>query len=125
MPTKDRLRDFIAAVESGDHVGAIERFYHDDASMQENQNPPHVGRLNLMERERQALAKFKMKTHPAKHALLDGDLVVINWIFEMTDEEGRMKRLEELSIQEWRGDKVYREQFYYDPQQLKTFITPS
>jgi ketosteroid isomerase-like protein len=118
MPSRKTVMEFIAAVESGDHVGAIERYYHDDATMQENQNPPRVGRAFLMERERQALARYSFVTHPAKRVLVDGDLVVINWIFEMTDKDGRRKTLDELSIQQWRGDRVAREQFYYDPKQL-------
>ena len=32
MPSRARLDEFIAAVESGDHAGAIERFYTEDAS---------------------------------------------------------------------------------------------
>ena len=44
MPTRARLDEFIAAVVSGDHAGAIERYYTEDASMQENAAPPRVGR---------------------------------------------------------------------------------
>ena len=40
MPTRARLDEFIAAVVSGDHAGAIERFYTEDASMQENAAAP-------------------------------------------------------------------------------------
>ena len=36
MPTRARLDEFIAVVVSGDHAGAIERYYTEDASMQEN-----------------------------------------------------------------------------------------
>jgi len=36
MPSRARLDEFIAAVVSGDHAGAIERYYTEDASMQEN-----------------------------------------------------------------------------------------
>lgn len=118
MPSRETVKAFIAAVESGDHVGAIERFYHDDASMQENHNPPHVGRDVLVAREQQAQAKFSIATLPAKHVLVDGDRVVVNWIFELTDSQGHTKRLDELSIQEWRGERIFREQFYYDPKQL-------
>ena len=32
MPSRARLDEFIAAVVSGDHAGAIERFYTEDAS---------------------------------------------------------------------------------------------
>jgi predicted DNA-binding protein YlxM (UPF0122 family) len=44
MPTRARLDEFIAAVVSGDHAGAIERYYTEDASMQENAAAPRVGR---------------------------------------------------------------------------------
>ena len=36
MPSRARLDEFIAVVEGGDHAGAIERYYTEDASMQEN-----------------------------------------------------------------------------------------
>ena len=39
MPSRARLDEFIAVVESGDHAGAIERYYTEDASMQENAAP--------------------------------------------------------------------------------------
>ena len=40
MPSRALLDEFIAVVESGDHAGAIERYYTEDASMQENAAPP-------------------------------------------------------------------------------------
>ena len=40
MPTRARVDEFIAVVESGDHAGAIERYYTEDASMQENASTP-------------------------------------------------------------------------------------
>jgi hypothetical protein len=43
MPSRARVDEFIAVVESGDHAGAIERYYTEDASMQENAAPPHRG----------------------------------------------------------------------------------
>ena len=40
MPSRARLDEFIAVVVSGDHAGAIDRYYTEDASMQENTSPP-------------------------------------------------------------------------------------
>jgi hypothetical protein len=40
MPTRTTVEAFIARVISGDHVGAIRDWYHDDAWMQENQARP-------------------------------------------------------------------------------------
>jgi hypothetical protein len=40
MPTRERVQALIGLVEGGRYVEAIEAFYHDDASMQENLDPP-------------------------------------------------------------------------------------
>ena len=57
MPSRERLDEFIAVVESGDHAGAIERYYTEDASMQEQTpRPPRVGREVLVAHEREQYA---------------------------------------------------------------------
>ena len=120
MPTRERVQEFIATVESGDHVGAIERFYTEDASMQENSATPRMGRALLVEFEKSALARLKeMKTRKVKTWLVDGDHVVINWVFEMTDHNSHTRILDELALQEWNGDRIQHERFYYDSARLK------
>ena len=57
MPSRERLDQFIAVVEAGDHAGAIERYYTEDSSMQENAGPPRVGRDLLVAHERGILAR--------------------------------------------------------------------
>ena len=59
MPSRARLDEFIAAVVSGDHAGAIERYYTEDASMQENAAPPRVGRDVLVAHERAVLERVE------------------------------------------------------------------
>ena len=115
MPDRHRVEAFIAAVVSGDHVGAIADFYHEDASMQENLQTPRRGRTLLMEHEAKALQRLKrMHTHPAPTYLLDGDSVAINWTFDATSADGVTRRLQEVALQRWRGDRIIEEQFFYD-----------
>ncbi len=115
MPDRQRVKAFIAAVVGGDHVKAIADFYHEDASMQENLQEPRRGRTLLMEHEAKALKRLQgMHTHPAPTFLIDGDLVAINWTFDATTPDGTTKRLQELSLQRWRGDRVIEERFFYD-----------
>ena len=119
MPTKERLADFIATVERNDHVEAIERFYAEDAAMQENNAPPRVGRDVLVEHEAAALARLsKMETQPAVMVLHDGDNVIIQWVFLMTNKDGVTLRFEELTHQVWDGDLIVRERFFYDSRQF-------
>jgi len=115
MPERSRVAAFVAAVVAGAHVQAIADYYHEDASMQENDKPPRRGRDRLMRHEAEFLERVqRMATHPAKVVLVDGDHVVINWVFDMTDANGTTRRLEELSLQRWRGDRILEERFFYD-----------
>jgi ketosteroid isomerase-like protein len=120
MPSKDAVEAFVAQVLSGDHVGAIADWYADDASMQENQDPPRVGREVLMEGERQMLARVaSVHTELLSPVVADGDRVAIHWQFTFTSPKGNVRRFEEIAWQEWRGDKVWRERFFYDPAQTQ------
>ena len=115
MPSRARLDEFIAAVVSGDHAGAIERYYTEDSSMQENAAPARVGRDLLVAHERGVLARMSHVYSKAVSSVLEGDHVAIHWIFELTDKSGKMHRVDEVALQEWRGDKIFRERFFYDP----------
>jgi hypothetical protein len=62
MPAAETIERFIARVEQNAHVEAVEEFYTEDASMQENQSAPRVGRDAHMENERRVLAKARSLT---------------------------------------------------------------
>jgi ketosteroid isomerase-like protein len=120
MPSRERVKAFIALVEQGEYVKAIEDFYHPNASMQENGLPPRVGRQTLVEHERKVLAGLKrMRTRRVETYLVDGDRVVINWVFEMTGSDGVTRVMDELALQTWDGDRIATERFYYDPAQIR------
>ncbi len=115
MPTRARLDEFIAMVVSGDHAGAIERYYTEDASMQENANPPRVGRDVLVAHEHAFLATLLRIDSTPVTSVVEGDHVAIHWIFDLTDKSGKVRRADEVALQQWRGDKIFRERFFYDP----------
>jgi hypothetical protein len=120
MPSTETLERFIARVESNAHVEAIEEFYTEGASMRENMKEPRVGRAILMERERRTLEKAKwVRSECVRPVFVNGDYVVLRWIFDFEWRDGRRSRLEELSYQRWEGERVAEEQFFYDPAQVK------
>src|SRR5271154_2680474 len=112
MPNRERVEDFIAAVVEGDHVRAIADYYHEAASMQENLQAPRQGRALLMAHEAKVLERTKTHTHPL--FLVDGPHVVINWTFDATGKDGVTRRLNELALQRWEGDRIAEERFVYD-----------
>lgn len=119
MPTRGRVDEFIAVVVSGDHAGAIERFYTDDASMQENAAPPRQGRDRLVAHERGVLARMQRVESHLVRSVVEGDHVAIHWVFELTDQSGKVLRIDEVALQEWRGDLIWRERFFYDPSTMR------
>jgi hypothetical protein len=46
---------------------------------------------------------------------VEGDSVAIHWIFELTDHSGKVHRVDEVALQQWKGDLIFRERFFYDP----------
>lgn len=120
MPRAETLESFIALVEENAHVEAIEMFYTIDATMQENQSPPRVGRDALVANERRALAKAKsVSSQCVRPVFVNGDHVVIRWIVEFVAHDGSIARIEELAYQRWESERIAEETFFYDPAQLK------
>ncbi|MBW8722045.1 MAG: nuclear transport factor 2 family protein, partial [Polaromonas sp.] len=62
MPSPETLERFIARVEENAHAEAIEEFYTENASMQENQAVPRVGRSNLVKGEEKVMQRAKSLT---------------------------------------------------------------
>jgi len=123
MPSRERVEAFVARVEEGKYVEAIREFYAEDASMQENAEPPRAGRDRLIEHEWRMLAAHQAAiTLPGTTYVLDGDRVAIHWSFEFVRKDGKRFRMEELALQRWRGDRIAEERFFYDPEQLRRFI---
>lgn len=118
MPTPETLERFIARVEENAHAEAIEEFYTRDASMQENQKPPRVGRDNLVARERKILAKARSVTSQCiRPVFVSGDRVVVRWVFTFEWPDDTTTRMEELAYQRWEGERIAEETFFYDPSQ--------
>jgi hypothetical protein len=118
MPRPEILERFIARVEENAHAEAIEEFYTADASLQENQGTPRVGRDNHVAREREVLARAKSVVSKCIRPVFEnGNYVVIRWVFEFVWLDGSTTRMEELAYQVWEGERIAREMFFYDPGQ--------
>jgi ketosteroid isomerase-like protein len=125
MPSLATLQAFADTVEANDHVGAIERFYAENALTRENDKPPLQGREKLAEKERNVLARVaSVKTTRLGPLLLDGDHAAIRWRFEFTGKDGSKRVIEEVAWQTWRGEQLIEEHFYYDPGMIKKTAGP-
>jgi hypothetical protein len=118
MPAPETLERFIARVDENAHAEAIEEFYTEDASMQENQSPPRVGRDAHVANERKLFARVRtLSSKCVRPVFLNGDRVVIRWIFHFEWLDGTVTHVEELACQRWEGERIAEETFFYDPAQ--------
>jgi ketosteroid isomerase-like protein len=118
MPTAETIERFIARVEQNAHAEAVEEFYTEHATMQENQSAPRIGRNAHVENERKVLARARSLTSQCvRPVFVNGDRVVIRWIFRFEWLDGTVTRMEELAYQRWEGERIAEETFFYDPAQ--------
>jgi SnoaL-like domain len=118
MPTPETLERFIRRVEEGAHAEACEEFYTENSAMQENLNPPRVGRAAHVANERKIMARAKSITSTCvRPVFVAGDRVVIRWIFRFEWLDGSTMEMEELAYQRWEAERIAQEQFFYDPSQ--------
>lgn len=119
MPSEQTLHDFVTTVESGDYVGAIERFYHPEASMQENNDAPRVGRDLLVAGEKQIMASVQsIGAQRLAGPMVNGNEVALRWRFEFKRPDGSAMVMDEIALQVWQGERIITEKFFYDPKQV-------
>jgi len=118
MSIRENVQKLIALAEQGKFLEAIQEFYAEDATMQENNAPPRVGLPALLENERRVLAATKEIKTRVDSFVVDGNRAAINWVFEMTSLDGQKRNLNEVAYQLWQDGKIIREKFFYDPAQM-------
>jgi hypothetical protein len=118
VPPIETLERFIARVESNAHDVAMEEFYTEDSTMQENQAASRIGLEAHVANERRVLARAR-SIHSAcvRPVFVNGDRVVIRWRFRFDWLDGTVTEMEELAYQRWAGDRIAEETFFYDPAQ--------
>ncbi|TGK04005.1 nuclear transport factor 2 family protein [Leptospira semungkisensis] len=118
MPSQETLERFIEMVEQNKHDTAIEEFYTETSSMQENQSSPRVGRKLHFENERRVLARANsIVSKCVRPVFVNGDYVAIRWIFHFEWKDGTVTHMEEMAHQRWEGERIAEETFFYDPAQ--------
>lgn len=48
---------------------------------------------------------------------VNGDFVIIHWYFKFIWKDGSVTEIEEITKQEWNGERIQKEQFFYVPKQ--------
>lgn len=107
-----RLNDLII---KGDTLKAMELFYADHVSMQENEDTARVGKQTCLENEKRNLQNVKMVVSKLLNQAIDNknNVVLSEWEIVFTTKSDKTVGLREISVQHWDGGKIVKEKFYY------------
>lgn len=118
MPLTETIEAFITRVEENQHDKAIEEFYHINASMQENNLEPRIGRDYLVANEKKIMAKAKwISSKCIRPVFINKNTVVIRWKFLFKWKDDTTTEIEEIAYQNWENNVIIKEKFFYDPSQ--------
>ena len=109
-----KVEDLNKLVVQGRALEAFEKYYHDDVVMQENENAPTIGKEANRNRENEfyaAVTEFRSAT-PGKIAVGDG-ISMVQWQYDYTHRDWGVRHYSQVSVQEWKDDKIIKEQFFY------------
>ena len=112
----EQVTTLASLIEKGQTLEAMERFYSDDVTMQENEMPLRIGKETCLDHERQMLAGVtSLKAKLINQAINDVTGVVFSeWQYETTTLSGQRFLLTEVSVQHWQNELIYSEKFYYN-----------
>ena len=119
MPTIETLENFVTMVEANQHVEAVERFYTPNATLQDNQSLKTRGKKKQIENEKNLLLKVKkMYSKCIRPYFIKDNYVVIKWHFRFDFKDETFIDIEEIAYQQWNGEQIEKEQFFFDPKQF-------
>ena len=113
---KSNVHGLIDMVEKGQLLEAFEKYYADDVVMQENNDPPRVGKAANREFEKQFVSSVE-EVHDSQIKNVayspDGDIVMIQSYMDVTMKGKGRQQMEEVAVQTWKDGKISHEKFFY------------
>lgn len=102
------------AILSGKAMEAYEELYAADVVMQENNQPPTVGKDANRQREIEFFSSIE-QFHGAQvlTSAVDGDVSFSEWVMDVTFKGGQRYKLEQAVVRRWKDGQVTQERFYY------------
>jgi ketosteroid isomerase-like protein len=111
---KAAIEDLIAKVVGGKALEAFDRYYADDVTMQENEQPPRVGKAACRAFEEDFLSKIKaVRTYVCDGYVISRNKAYVVYRIDADHAEWGTLNMSEVAIQEWSNGKVVREKFVY------------
>jgi len=113
---QDRLEDLFAYIRQGRILDAINEFYAEDVVMQENSQPPTVGREANLEREKQFLSTVKeWQRFEVTAKGVGDDVTFYETVMDWVTTEGTPVHVGQVVVAKWQDGKIIQERYYHNP----------
>ena len=111
----DLEKELNAQILKGDILGAFDRFYADNVTMQENSDEPTAGKAANRKREEDFVASVQ-EIHGVKllSSAVNGDTSFGEWEFDATYKGGARVKLTQVAVRRWKNGQIVQERFYYN-----------
>ena len=111
---KKKLEELNQLVLEGKALQAFEQFYHQDVVMQENQQPPTIGKQANRTREQYFLNNVNEFRSANVLAMAEsGNVSFVIWKYDYTHREWGVRNYTQVSVQHWQEGLIIKEQFFY------------
>lgn len=118
MTTTTELRAIYEDIQTlllqGKAMEVFEKYYAEDVLMQENDNPPTIGKAANRVRELDFFAKItEFRSMKLKELAVRENLIISEWFVDYTHAEWGKVTHDQISVSRWKDGKVISDQYYY------------
>ena len=101
-------------VLEGKALEAFETYYDDDVVMQENEGIPTIGKEANRKRETEFYSSLiEFRSAKLLKLTVGGNITMTQWHYDYTHKDWGVRNYTQVSVQEWKNNKIIREQFFY------------
>ncbi len=111
---QDRLEDLFSYIREGRILDAIKEFYAEDTVMQENDQPPTVGRAANLKREQAFINSVKeWKRFDVTAKGVGEDVTFYETVMDWIATDGTPVHVEQVVVAKWRDGRIIHERYYH------------
>ncbi|MEQ9287992.1 MAG: nuclear transport factor 2 family protein [Cyclobacteriaceae bacterium] len=114
MSIKKNVEALNSMILNGQILEAFDKYYAENVEMQENNEPPRVGKAINRQHEIDFLNNVA-EFHGAEvlNVAVGDQSTMVEWFMDVTFKEGGRTELRQVSVQTWDNDQITKEKFYY------------
>ncbi len=108
------VQDLIGHIQQGRFLEAFDKYYDDNVVMQENENPPMLGKEANRKREQEFFSKVNgYENGKVEGVAIGDDLSTVIWSLAYKHQDWGDMKVKQVSVQHWKDGKIIKEQFFY------------